>query len=83
MKAIIEVDVSDFQIGQEVSIYFPDTMMIKAVAKPIKIGHWERKYNSYTLEYWYKCSECQTSWEYKFKYCPNCGVKMEGRINND
>lgn len=30
MKAIIQIDVPDWQIGQEVSIYFPDTMSIKA-----------------------------------------------------
>lgn len=33
MKAIIEVDVPDFQMGQEVSIYFKDTMMIKGVVQ--------------------------------------------------
>lgn len=26
MKAIIKLDISEFQIGQEVSVYFPDTM---------------------------------------------------------
>ena len=33
MKAIIQIDVPDHQIGQEVSIYFKDTMMIKGVVK--------------------------------------------------
>jgi DNA-directed RNA polymerase subunit RPC12/RpoP len=33
MKAIIELDVPDYQIGQEVSIYFKDTMMIKAIVQ--------------------------------------------------
>lgn len=28
MKAIIKVDVPEWQTGQEVSIYFPDTMTI-------------------------------------------------------
>ena len=37
MKAIIEVDVPNFQIGQEVSIYFKDTMMIKGVVQEPKI----------------------------------------------
>lgn len=27
MKAIIELDVPEWQIGQEVSVYFPDTMV--------------------------------------------------------
>ena len=33
MRAIIEVDVPDHQIGQEVSIYFKDTMMIKGIVQ--------------------------------------------------
>ena len=33
MKAIIKLDIPDYQIGQEVSIYFKDTMMIKGVVE--------------------------------------------------
>ena len=33
MRAIIEVDVPDYQIGQEASIYFKDTMMIKGIVQ--------------------------------------------------
>lgn len=33
MKAIIQIDVPDHQIGQEVSIYFKDTMMIKSIVQ--------------------------------------------------
>lgn len=33
MKAIIQIDVPDYQIGQEVSIYFKDTMMIKGIVQ--------------------------------------------------
>ena len=40
MKAIIEVNVPDFQIGQEVSIYFKDTMMIKGIVQEPKTGEW-------------------------------------------
>ena len=29
MKAIIKLDVPDWQIGQDVTVYFPDTMMKK------------------------------------------------------
>lgn len=28
MKAIIRLDVPDWQIGQEVKVYFPDTMCV-------------------------------------------------------
>ena len=33
MKAIIKLDVPDFQIGQEVTVYFKDTMMKKGVCE--------------------------------------------------
>lgn len=33
MKAVIEVDVPEYQIGQEVSVYFKDTMCIKGVCQ--------------------------------------------------
>ena len=33
MKAVIEVDVPKYQIGQEVSVYFKDTMCVKSVCK--------------------------------------------------
>lgn len=38
MRAIIEVEVPDYQIGQEVSIYFKDTMMIKGIVQEPKTG---------------------------------------------
>ena len=33
MKVIIRLDVPDWQIGQEVSIYFPDTMSVKGIVE--------------------------------------------------
>jgi hypothetical protein len=36
MKAIITVDVPEHQIGQEVSVYFKDTMMVKGVCENIE-----------------------------------------------
>lgn len=38
MKAIIQIDVPNYQIGQEVSIYFKDTMMIKGIVQEPKTG---------------------------------------------
>lgn len=37
MMAVIYLDVPDWQIGQEVSVYFPDTMMKKAVCGAAQI----------------------------------------------
>lgn len=36
MKAIIQLDVPEWQIGQEVSVYFPDTMQQKAKCELLK-----------------------------------------------
>jgi hypothetical protein len=33
MKAYIEIDVPEFQIGQTVTIFFKDTMMVKGQVK--------------------------------------------------
>ena len=33
MKAIIKIDVPEFQIGQEVSVYFKDTMCVKGICE--------------------------------------------------
>ena len=36
MKAIIKLDVPEYQIGQEVSIYFKDTMSKKGICEAVK-----------------------------------------------
>lgn len=85
MKAFIEVDIPDFQIGQEVSIYFKDTMMIKGVVQEPMSGYWiDTNSESFEFHRVYKCSECgNTEIEYPevirghFRYCPNCGARME------
>lgn len=33
MKAVIKLDVPDFQIGQEVTVYFKDTMTKKGICE--------------------------------------------------
>lgn len=38
MKAIIKLDVPEWQIGQEVRIYFPDTMVKYAKCEAVKPG---------------------------------------------
>lgn len=72
MKAVIEVDVPEFQIGQEVSIYFKDTMKKTGICEKKKVGHWV--YSSTTGKY--NCSECNYSISDKTHYCPKCDVKM-------
>lgn len=74
MKAIIQIDVPNYQIGQEVSIYFKDTMMIKGIVQEPKTGHWIETDSDDA--YWYMCSECHRRTDEKSDYCPNCGAKM-------
>lgn len=84
MKAIIQIDVPDYQIGQEVSIYFKDTMMIKGIVQEPKTGHWIEK-DGFDGDVYYDCSECGeswitiegTPWDNAWNYCPNCGARME------
>lgn len=82
MRAIIEVDVPKYQIGQEVSIYFKDTMMKKGIVQEPKTGHWVD-----VDGLWFKCSECDAHRKmmpaYKEYYCPNCGAKMESEVRNE
>lgn len=40
MKAIIKIDIPDFQIGQEVNIHFKDSMVAKGVVEEEKVGVW-------------------------------------------
>ena len=77
MKAIIEVDVPDYQIGQEASIYFKDTMMIKGIVQEPKTGHWitTRTWRHDGEPYCDKCGADALN-EKKTRFCPKCGAKM-------
>ena len=51
---------------------------------PVRHGAWERHFsrpNVYADLYWH-CSACggkkADSWADKFKYCPDCGARMDG-----
>lgn len=92
MNAIIKLNVPEFQIGQEVSIYFPDTMMQKGIVEKDRTGYWETwdetvEVFSFTFDTYKediqhcKCSECGKEIipeeSICFKYCPFCGTKMD------
>ena len=48
MKAVIELDVPEWQINQNVAVYFPDTMMKHGVCKPEKRYIMDEKDNGMT-----------------------------------
>ena len=45
-------------------------------AQPVKHGEWQKRIkNGYGA---FRCSECGLHFDYKFKFCPNCGADMRG-----
>lgn len=46
-------------------------------AEPIRRGHWEHGEDVFGM--YCQCSECGNQYygSYEFKYCPNCGAKMD------
>ena len=53
----------------------------------VKRGYWKREDNK--VCYWYVCSECRDEiprnkyggWSFP-NYCPNCGARMDGDVND-
>ena len=47
-------------------------------AEPIRHGHWEHGEDVFGM--YCQCSECGNQYygSYEFKYCPNCGARMDG-----
>ena len=58
--------------------------------QPVKHGHWEEE-NTMPYDNFVVCSECgmnlsyqnytKEEWQESFKYCPNCGARMDGEQN--
>ena len=93
MKAVIYLDVPDWQIGQDVSVYFPDTMMKHGKCELLKehdavepkTGHWI--WLQYCANEGVYCSECHTKMfdRYPMKkkssqFCGHCGAKMDDEV---
>ena len=85
VDAIIKVRVHKWQIGEEVSVYFPDTMTVKGKCeRDLGTAHWELVDENYS-QVIAKCSECgnfllmekcgKKLSEYAPK-CENCGAEM-------
>ena len=84
MKAVIKLDVPDWQIGQEVSVYFPDTMVKKAVCEatpekprpekllPCKCGCTRR-------EHWFGNKPDRRA----ILICKKCGFEVGGKNQAD
>ena len=87
MKVIIKLDVPDWQIGQEVSVYFPDTMWKKGICEAEHKGMWIVLDNCANAGIY--CSECNNKiFDYTTKpkkkmsnFCSNCGSQNDAFYN--
>lgn len=51
-----------------------------ADVREVRHGKWE-KANS--LQDYYRCSVCYAIWDRPYEYCPHCGSKMDGGMENE
>jgi len=73
MKAIIELNVPEFQIGQEVSVYFRDTMCVKGICEEYsKIIPKDVELEGGNSIYYYVCPECHSMLAWKDARCKIC-----------
>lgn len=79
-KAVIRLDVPDWQIGSEVSVYFKDTMLKKGTCERYedehRHGNWEPIWSGNVAES-VRCSVCWKVSKSPFgHYCRWCGAEM-------
>ena len=80
MKAIIELDVPEWQIGQDVTIYFPDTMMKHGKCEAKKVYPKPEKLlpcicGCKRREHWYG----STPERARILRCYRCGLEASGK----
>ena len=51
-------------------------------AEPVRCGEWTEPYKGDIWDF-YICSRCKYGSDNKYRYCPNCGAKMEGEVQNE
>lgn len=78
-------------LGQYQGCFFPHSAAVKIInqlsredVEPVIYAHWIGINPKKDVEGWiecdYKCSACdEISWE-EHNYCPNCGAKMEEKV---
>lgn len=73
MKAAIYLDVPEWQIGQDVSVYFPDTMVQHSKCELLKEQEAVVPLFSNTMRH-FVCQNCSLVLnEGRDNYCPSCG----------
>ena len=77
MKAVIKLDVPDYQIGQPVTVYFRDTMQKTGYCEPDREIAIEPDMEGGGNSWFTVCGECHGIIDPKDKYCRNCGQKVK------
>ena len=82
MKAVIYLDVPEWQIGKDVTIYFPDTMEKHGKCELLKE---QRKaevvYKPYNGWNEAECSNCGQHLDKAYSYCPKCKKELDWNSN--
>ena len=81
MKAVIKLDVPEWQIGQDVTVYFPDTMLKHGKCEAVKTRQRPEKLlpckcGCKRREHWYVCS----SEGGIILRCCKCGFEARGKL---
>lgn len=80
MKAVIQLDVPDWQIGQDVSVYFPDTMLKHGKCELLKAQEpVDMEIEGGGHSWWYVCEECRGSVDTSDRFCRHCGRPFKNR----
>lgn len=65
--------------GRSAGEIMQDILDLPSVTPKQKTGKWKVLGYDDPLVHLYKCPECHMKITLKFKYCPNCGTKMENQ----
>ena len=84
MKAIIKLDVPDWQIGQKVTVYFPDTTVEQSVCEAVKVRPRPEKLlpckcGCKRREHWFGSTK-GNDWIF---ICSKCGFRVSGESEID
>ena len=73
-----------YEDGKIIDVHIRDTDDVVKVFVPVRHGRWDRVIPSKSAAKWsskVSCSVCHNAGYNHFKYCPNCGAKMDGELN--
>ena len=81
VKAAIYLDVPEWQIGKDVSVYFPDTMLKRGKCERLEeqepISPTPAYLNIYKAAGFYHCGKCHAIIVENQKYCHDCGQAVK------